>query len=214
MLLSVYGFGFLENFTLYHTNPGRDGSQIFQQKHKPRQFLAGMRTRCKSSGASLLKLVEICRPWNFKTSAVHSVSRRLYRSVPIPLLLLNIKEKTQASVLDAKARTCSVSSHGDGLLHADNLCFGMQCSFVKKLFYFRKKKKQKSLFWAVQWSLSESFQAIQFVCWGICCHSSVVCVLGFVCVCICVCVCVKTIFSAPNSRFSKGMISLIARRSA
>lgn len=29
VLLSVYGFGFLKNFTPYHTNPGRDRSQIF-----------------------------------------------------------------------------------------------------------------------------------------------------------------------------------------
>lgn len=133
--------------------------------------------------------------------------------MPIPLLLLNIKEKTQASVLDAKARTCSVSSHGDGLLHADNLCFGMQCSFVKKLFYFRKKKSKRvfsgqsndhfqSLF--KPFSLfAEVFFVILllFVFWGLC-------VFAYVCVC------VKTIFSAPNSRFSKGMISLIARRSA
>lgn len=138
-------------------------------------------------------------------SCAFSLSRRLYLSVPIPLLLLNIKEKTRASVLDAKARTCSVSSHGERLLYANNLRFGMQCSFVKKLFYFRKKKKQKSLFWAVQWSVSESFQAIQFVCWGVCCHSSVVCVLGFVCVCICVCVCVwKPYFQPQIPDFLKG----------
>lgn len=84
------------------------------------------------------------------------------------------------------------------------------CSAVLLGNYFiLEKKKKLSLFWVVQGSLSQSLQAIQFVCWGVCCHSSVVCVLGFMCVCVCACVCVKTIFLAPNSRFSKGKTSLI-----
>lgn len=123
-------------------------------------------------------------------SCAFSLSWRLYLSVPIPLLLLNIKEKTRASVLDAKARTCSVSSHGDRLLHADNLRFGMQCSFVKKLFYFRKKKKSKRVF---SGQSNDHFQSLfkpfslfaevfvvillLFVFWGLC-------VFAYVCVCV------------------------------